>query len=100
MPPTSQYGTPAVNKLAAFGIIAFAGLIAFIFTFSHMFTGVDAGEIVVIQAPFTGNLTWYTTAGLKTRFFGKVTHYLKREQFWFSEKKDQGKPDDDSITVR
>jgi regulator of protease activity HflC (stomatin/prohibitin superfamily) len=65
-----------------------------------MVTNVDANEIVVIQSPLSGDLSFHTTPGMKYRGFGKVTEYVKRSQFWFSEKHDQGKESDEAITVR
>lgn len=61
---------------------------------------VDAGEICVIQNPITGTLDWYTVPGPKWQGLGKVTTYHKRQQFWFSAADDQGKKQDESITVR
>lgn len=60
----------------------------------------DAKEIMVVQAPWSGNLTWYTTAGVKGQWFGTVTKYHKRSQFWFAVKSDQGDTSDQSIRVR
>jgi regulator of protease activity HflC (stomatin/prohibitin superfamily) len=60
----------------------------------------DAGRIMVIQSPVSGNLAWYTTPGVKWQGFGKVTKYEKRSQFWFSSKEDQGKDSDEAIKIR
>jgi hypothetical protein len=43
-------------------------------------------EIVVIQAPLSGKLNWYTTPGVKYQGFGRVTSYRKRDQYEFSRK--------------
>lgn len=43
----------------------------------------SAGDIMVIQNPFTGNLSTYTTAGPKPQWFGNVTKYQKENTFWF-----------------
>lgn len=67
---------------------------------SKSFVSVDAGEIVVVQSPFKGELTFHNTPGMKWQGFGSVTRYHKRSQFWFSSKSDQGNPKDESITVR
>lgn len=64
-----------------------------------MFENLDAGQVMVIQSPVSGNLTWYTTPGVKWQGFGKVTKYQKRSQFWFSSKPDQGKKDDESLRI-
>lgn len=66
----------------------------------NLFDHVNADQILVVQAPISGRLTWYTSAGVKWQGFGRVTHYRKRTQFWFSNLKDQGEPRDQSIKVR
>lgn len=62
---------------------------------------VDADELVVIQAPISGDLTWYTTQGWKPQWFGKVTRYKKRSQYTF-DTTDPSKPGkcSDGIEVR
>jgi hypothetical protein len=47
---------------------------------------VDADEITVIQSPVKGDLSWYTTPGLKVQMFGKVTTYKKRSIYPFQVK--------------
>ena len=47
-------------------------------------------EIVVNQYPFTGEMVYWTTPGLKGQWFGKATYYYKTQQFWF------GSSDDDN----
>lgn len=47
-------------------------------------------EIVVNQFPFTGEMAYWTTPGLKFQWFGKTTYYFKTQQFWF------GSSDDDN----
>lgn len=65
-----------------------------------VFENVDAEDIVVIQDMVDGDLNWFMSAGLKGQWFGKVTRYQKRSQFWFSAKEDQGKAQDDAIKIR
>lgn len=59
-----------------------------------------AGEIMVIQSPVSGKLTIHTEPGLKGQWFGTVTKYKKRDQFWFSASPDQGKSTDQSLRIR
>ena len=47
-------------------------------------------EIVVNQYPFTGEMAYWTTPGLKGQWFGRKTTYYKTQQFWF------GSSDDDN----
>ncbi|MCK9557584.1 MAG: SPFH domain-containing protein [Candidatus Cloacimonetes bacterium] len=67
---------------------------------NSLFENLDAGQVMVIQSPISGNLAWYTTPGVKWQGFGKVTKYDRRSQFWFSARNDQGKPVDESIKIR
>jgi regulator of protease activity HflC (stomatin/prohibitin superfamily) len=60
----------------------------------------DADELMVVQSPISGTLTWYTDQGMKGQWFGKVTKYPKRFQYWFSADKTEGNPDDQSINAR
>ena len=46
----------------------------------------DNSEIVIIQSPFTGKVSIYTTPGPVAQNFGTATHYKKSNQFWFSNK--------------
>ena len=56
---------------------------------------VDAGEILIVQSPLSGNISVYTTPGPKWQGFGKVTHYKLRDQAWFmTPQKNEVLPDD------
>lgn len=59
-----------------------------------------AGDLMVIQSPISGKLTFHTTPGLKAQWFGTVTKYKRRAQFWFSAKSDQGRKEDESLRIR
>lgn len=61
---------------------------------------VKANEIVVIQAPVSGELTVATEPGWKWRGMGTTTAYPRRGHFSFSARKDQGNPSDESIATR
>ena len=65
-----------------------------------LFENVNADEIVVIQSPISGTLTWYTTAGLKWQGWGYVTRYRKSFTYWFSYRPDQGAMTDQSLKTR
>jgi hypothetical protein len=43
----------------------------------------NANQIMVVQSPVKGKLTWYTDAGLKWQGFGKITKYPKRDIYKF-----------------
>lgn len=49
----------------------------------NLFENVNADEIMVIQAPFTGEMTWYTTPGIKWQGLGGVTKYPRRSIYEF-----------------
>jgi len=49
----------------------------------HIFQVNNANQIMVVQSPWKGTLTWHTTAGVKWQGFGKVTKYPKREIYEF-----------------
>lgn len=43
----------------------------------------NANQIMVIQSPIKGTLTWHTDAGVKWQGFGKVNKYPKRDIYEF-----------------
>lgn len=49
----------------------------------QIFERVDAGEIVVIQHPISGQLDFHVTPGLKMQYFGEVTTYPIRQIYEF-----------------
>jgi len=64
------------------GLFAVAGVFLIWASF-NIFEVNDANEIMVIQSPISGDLTWHTTAGVKWQGFGKVSLYPKREIYEF-----------------
>lgn len=72
------------NKIIA-GIV----VVALIFTFAlagNLWETVDAEDILVVQAPLSGTLTWHTTPGMKWQGLGKITHYSKRSIYEFTKR--------------
>src|SRR5215475_586904 len=89
---------PPFNLRRVFlGCIAFVLFVVILGLSGEFFEQLDAEEIMVIQAPLSGELTWYTSPGVKWQCFGKVTKYPKRFQYWFSANADQGSKLDQSI---
>lgn len=88
--PKTIFGGGAVLVLA----------ILFLVLSGQLFEHLDAGQVMVIQAPFSGNLTWHTSPGVKWQGFGTVTKYPRGFQYWFSAATDEGKTNDQSIQVR
>lgn len=60
---------------------------------------VDQDQVMVIQYP-NGSMSWFQNGGFHLQWFGKVTKFPKRSQYWFSVKDDQGDKVDQSIKVR
>src|SRR5260370_5481166 len=85
-----------IFKIDGVVIVVFIG----IWGLSNMLVSVDQNDIMVIQNPATGHLTWYTGGGAHLQWFGKVTKYHKRTQFWFSSSRPDQKDKDNSIVVR
>lgn len=76
-------------------IIAGIGLFAAILA-PKLVEEVDAGEIVVIQHPVSGDISVYKEAGWVPQWFGKATHYRKENQFWFLSATDKKRANIDS----
>src|SRR5262249_1635776 len=66
---------------------------------SNLVVHLDAKDVMIIQYP-TGTLKVCSQPGYYAQWFGTVTKYRKRSQFWFSSMADQGKSVDQSIAVR
>jgi regulator of protease activity HflC (stomatin/prohibitin superfamily) len=98
----SNFGTSkGTNNMRP--VVIGSAIVAFIFTvfsLGSIFENLDAGSVMVIQAPLSGQLTWHTSPGVKWQGFGAVTKYQKRSEYWFSNKADQGANHDQSIKVR
>jgi regulator of protease activity HflC (stomatin/prohibitin superfamily) len=82
------------------GAGAIIGCLFLIWASGSIFEHMNADEVMVVQSPISGTLSWHHTAGIKWQGFGKPTHYHKRRQFWFSNRTDQGNKVDQSIQVR
>jgi hypothetical protein len=87
-----------VKKIITSVIVVMLVLIAFGLR-RNLIEYLPADELMVIQYP-TGTLRACTEPGYYAPWFGTSTHYKRRDQFWFSEKSDQGKATDESIGVR
>lgn len=70
--------------MTKFKIAAVLGVILLLFAFSgKIVEDVDAGEVVVIQDAFDGELHVYTQPGVEMQLFGRSTHYKKSFQYYF-----------------
>lgn len=70
-------------KKMAVGVVAGVCFLFFLMFAGKIFQNVDAGEVICIQSPVTGKLTWHTSAGVKWQGFGKVTQYDKLQTYEF-----------------
>ena len=84
-----------ISKIKKFGLLI-GGVILSIIIAANLFEDVDAGEVVVVQSPVSGELSVTKTAGWTWQGGGKVTHYRKSNQFWFLSPKEKG-DDDNSL---
>jgi len=75
-------------------------VIAMLIVLPQLWSNLDAGKVMVIQAAVTGDLSVHTDPGWKWQALGKVQRYVRRDQFSFSTHKDQGKLVDESISTR
>lgn len=86
------------RKIFALGVVvvllAVVGLMSFSF-----FEYLDSSQQMIIQYP-TGTLKVANQPGIYGQWFGSVTKYQKRDQFWFSVHLDQGKNVNESIKIR
>lgn len=66
-----------------FLVVAAVLTIMFIPVVFMSYENVDADDILVIQSPMAGTLTWHTTPGIKWQGFGKCTKYSRRSIYKF-----------------
>jgi hypothetical protein len=79
----SSSGTPKFVSSSGWMILGVVGIILFFVLCKMSFENLNVHQIMVIQAPFSGKLSWYTSAGMKWQGFGKVTKYDKRSMYKF-----------------
>jgi regulator of protease activity HflC (stomatin/prohibitin superfamily) len=80
-----------LKKITMFVITAILTLTTLIII-PKLWEDVDAGEVVIIQDPFDGDLHVYTEPGFVWQGMGRATHYRKSNQFWFSAPQNEGEP--------
>lgn len=88
-----------ITKSMRNGIIAAVCALLALFMIPRIAENVGKQEITVRQAPFSGNMAYWTSPGLKAQWFGKITHYYKTEQLWFGSDDDKGKQMGEPIPV-
>lgn len=88
-----------MNKQRIIAALAVIAVALFAFSIPKVVEEVDAGEIVVVQDPFDGEMHIYKEPGIINQSWGKATHYKKSNQFWFSSPNDRD-DQDRSIAVK
>jgi regulator of protease activity HflC (stomatin/prohibitin superfamily) len=71
-----------VAKITA--VLVSVALVFFLMLSGSVVEFLGAGELMVIQAPTSGQLRWYTQPGVYWQGFGKVTTYKKRFSYEFN----------------
>jgi len=80
---SSTNTVPTFVSSSGWLVVGVVILIFFFFCCFKMFENLDVHRIMCVQSPVKGELTWYTTAGLKWQGFGKITKYDKRSMYKF-----------------
>jgi SPFH domain / Band 7 family len=76
-------GTPRFVSLSGWLVLGVIGIIALFAICKMSFEGLNVHQLMCVQSPVSGKLTWYTDAGMKWQGFGKVTKYDKRSMYRF-----------------
>ena len=94
MSPIQQDSGPiSLRRIFALGMLAVLVVVIAVVG-SKSFEGIGANDILVIQSPWEGILTWHTTPGVKWQGLGSITYYQKRSIYSFDT------PADDPIVVK
>src|ERR1044071_1608577 len=91
-------GRPKVGRIIVAAAVVVGGIVALMGA-SNLVEHLDAKDVMVIQYP-SGTMRVCNQPGYYGQWFGTVTKYQKRSQFWFSNSKDQGEAKDQSIPIR
>lgn len=77
------------------------GIIALLFLcmIPSLFERVGTEQITALQAPISGQMTYWTTPGVKLQSCGSITRYYKTQQLWFGSDDDHGKQMGEPIPV-
>jgi hypothetical protein len=95
-PITSEYDSdsnrPSYSRFFKWGVLALllAIVIVLLVSIGNLYEENMAGEILIVQAPFSGELAVYTDPGRKWQGWGKCTHYKRSNQFEFFRAHDGG----------
>jgi regulator of protease activity HflC (stomatin/prohibitin superfamily) len=72
-------------KVITLGLTA-AVTIGFFVSVGQLWENLDASEIMVVQSPISGELTWHTSPGIKWQGLGRVTKYPRRALYAINQK--------------
>lgn len=90
--------TTGLGRKSLATVISIVSAVVLLFVSCTLAEHIDSDEVMVIQSPFDGTLTWHLDAGVKWQGGGKVTKYKKRDQLWFTEP--ENAKENESIGVR
>lgn len=75
---------PATRRVAALAF-ALVLLVVIFFIGTQSFESLNANEILIVQAPLSGNLKFYTSPGLKPQWFGRTVTFPKVMTYQFQD---------------
>jgi len=79
--PSEVNGKKLLGAILAIGLLIILGMVSF-----KIFENVSADEILVVQAPFSGELTWHVSPGTKWQGGGDLKWYKKLSSVEFKKK--------------
>jgi hypothetical protein len=88
-----------ITKTQKAGIIGAVVFILFLCMIPSLFERVGKEQITARQAPVSGQMSYWTTPGVKGQWCGTVTRYYKTQQLWFGSDDDKGKQMGEPIPV-
>ena len=88
-----------ISRGTLIGIVVAVVAVLVLICFRSVAEDVRNEQIVVNQYPFTGEMAYWTTPGLKGQWFGKTTYYYKTQQFWFGSSDDDNRQQGSPIPV-
>lgn len=97
VPVSSASFSPRRILAVVIGVIMAIMLITFPF---EMWEENKAEDILVVQAPFSGDFTWHFTAGVKKQNYGWIKNYKKRGVYSFDTEKWEDFKGTDSKTYK
>lgn len=97
---TAASAGSVVKKKKLFPLmLAIIAIIVLASSAGSLIENVPTDKIGVLQSLGSGEISCWTTPGLKAQLGGNVVYYDKSSEFWFSAQRDQGNRSDQSIKI-